>query len=173
METKLGKWFDLDVSARPLFIVSTLLLYVVFAVLGVALLGLSVGESLVGALLAVAVHWASELFHHLGHAWAARRTGYPMTGVRLGFLIAASRYPSDEPALPARVHIQRALGGPLFSLLLVPIGALLMFSLRAAGGVAWWLAVLLFLDNGLNVLQLFVPLGFNDGSTVFTWLRRR
>ncbi len=169
----LGTLYGLRLTTRPAFFISTLLTWIVFVAIGLALLNLNLIESLVGGFVAVMLHWATELLHHVGHAWAARRTGYPMTGVRLGFLIGMSLYPHDEPSLPASVHIHRALGGPAASLLLSAVAAILLFVVRALGGIAWWLALFLLLDNFLNVLQIFIPLGFNDGSTLFHWLRKR
>ena len=76
----------------------------------------------------------------------------------------------DEGPLPAAVHVRRALGGPLASLVLTCIAAAIALALRPLGGVLWWLALFFFLDN-LLVLTLgaFLPLGFTDGSTLPHW----
>ena len=42
--------------------------------------------------------------HQFGHAWAARRVGYPMTGLRYRGVLAASLYPRNEPELPADIQ---------------------------------------------------------------------
>jgi hypothetical protein len=134
------------------------------------------GEAIVVALIATLLHFGSELFHHLGHAWAARQTGYPMLGIRFGLLgiFARSLYPSDEPELPARIHLRRALGGPLWSLALTIAGALIVFTLGSARGALWLLAVFFFVENlFVFTLQALVPLGFNDGATLWRlWLKR-
>ena len=62
----------------------------------------------------------------LGHARAAEQVGYPMEGVHLWGVLGTSVYPTDEPELPAEVHVERALGGPKASAVLAV----------AAGGVA-------------------------------------
>src|SRR5690242_10193969 len=112
------------------------------------------------------LHWLSDIVHHLGHAWAARRTGYPMVGVRLSGVLGSSIYPPDEPPLPAAVHIRRALGGPIASLLLTLVAAAIVLALRSSGGTVWWVALFFFLENLLVfTLQVFLPLGFNDGGT--------
>lgn len=69
-----------------------------------------------GALLGVGVsiagyHAFIQLVHQLGHALAARASGYPMTGIRYDYIFTYSTYPKDEPPLPPNVHIQRSLGG--------------------------------------------------------------
>jgi hypothetical protein len=119
----------------------------------------------------VGLHLVANLGHHFGHAWAAARTGYPMSGVLLGKwgLLGTSLYPTSEPALPARIHIRRALGGPLASLGLSLIaGALVLVLPRET--MLWW-ATLFFLADNLGVFFLgsLLPLGFTDGSTLLHW----
>ena len=115
--------------------------------------------------------------HQLGHAWAARRTGYPMSGVRFGVLgiLAAAVYPPDEPALPAKTHIRRALGGPIFSAWLSSIAfILILMTIRTAAPLWQFVLWFFFLENlFVMTLQVFIPLGFNDGATIWHWLRKR
>ena len=171
---QLGRIASLRLTAAPSAIVGSILLWVLLS--GIAALGLGVSPvaAVVGGLVAVLLHWASDIVHQLGHARAARATGHPMIGIRLWWLLSASIYPRDEGSLPAAVHIRRALGGPLASLLLTVIAAMIALALRPLGGVSWWVALFFFLDN-LLVLTLgaFVPLGFTDGSTLLYWWGKR
>ena len=99
-----------------------------------------------------------------------------MSGIRLGFLgvLSSSVYSRDEPELPPAVHIQRALGGPLASLAIGLVAGALALALRSSGGLAWWLALFVGVENIVVFgLQVFVPLGFNDASTVLHWWRQR
>jgi hypothetical protein len=75
------------------------------------------------------------LFHHGGHATAARCVGHPMRGVRYWGPLATSVYPSDEPPLPPTVHLTRAAGGPVASLLLALAVAASSARLRVRGGL--------------------------------------
>ncbi len=171
---KLGRLAGLELSARSSALAGSVLLWVIFSAIGIGLLNVSFAVALVASLIAVALHWVSEILHNLGHAWAARRTSYPMIGVQLWGVLSMSVYPVDEPPLPARVHIQRALGGPFGSLLVTVAAGALMLALRSAGGVGWWLALFLFLDNLLVfTLGALLPLGFTDGSTILYWWGRR
>ena len=175
-EHKLGRVAGVEVSATPTAVVGSFLLAAVLGGVGMRFLGLSGGEALGGSLLAVALHWGSDIAHHLGHARAARQTGYPMSGIRLGKwgVLGTSLYPADEPALPAAVHIRRALGGPAGSLVVTLAAAVVALALRAGGGVLWWVAAFGFLDNLLLLpLGAFLPLGFTDGSTLLRWWRKR
>jgi Zn-dependent protease len=169
-EYRLGRLAGLNLSARPSAVAGTIVLWAILAALGAALLDLPVGTAIVASLAAVALHWGSELLHQLGHAWAARRVGYPMIGVRAWGVLSASIYPPDEPALPGRIHIRRALGGPLASLLVTVVAGALALALRPLGGAIWWLALFFCLENLLVfTLGSLLPLGFNDGSTLLHW----
>jgi len=173
-ETKLGTIGGLRLSARTSAFISSLFLWIFVFGLGMWVIRLPWSAALLGGLLLVALHWGSILTHHLGHAIAARRTGYPMTGVQLWGLLGRSLYPAAEPALPGQVHIRRALGGPIASTLLGLAAAVLTFLLRPAAGLIWWLALFVTLDN-LVILGpgAFLPLGFTDGSTILHWWGRR
>jgi hypothetical protein len=170
---ELGRLAGLRLTAKPSAVIGMLVLWVVFAAAGLAL-GLPLVTAVLGGLAATALHWLSELVHQLGHAWAARRTGFPMIGIRFWGVLSTTIYPRDEPALPANIHIRRALGGPLASTIMTLLGAVLLPVFALVGGVAWLLALFFTLENLLVfTAQVFVPLGFNDGSTILYWWRRR
>jgi hypothetical protein len=173
-ELKLGPFGGLVVLAGPTAAAGTALLAVIFAILGRYAFRQGIAGALIGGLGLALLHWVSELVHNLGHSAAARRTGHPMTGSRLGFLLVlgTSLYPPDEPELLPSVHIRRALGGPVASALLsVVIGVM---AVTLANSSVGWVALVWFLDNLLIfTVGAFVPVGFNDGSTLIHWMRRR
>lgn len=166
----LGTLAGLRLTAGPSALAGSALLWALLSGIAAVALRVPLAAAIVGSLVAVLLHWASELAHQLGHATAARATGHPMTGVRLWWLLGMSRYPRDEGSLPAAVHIRRALGGPAASLLLTLAAAGVALALRPAGGAAWWVALFWALENLLVfTLGAFVPLGFTDGSTLLRW----
>ena len=175
-ERSLGTLAGLQLTALPAAWIGSIVLYAIVIVM-MAAFDIPIGSALPGGVIVVGLHWCSELVHHLGHAWAARRTGYPMIGIRCGTLgiFATSLYPLDEPPLPAGIHIRRALGGPIFSACL-SIAAFLVILMTARGAEALWAFVLwfFFLENlFVMTLQVFIPLGFNDGATIWRWTRQR
>jgi hypothetical protein len=175
-EYRLGELAGLNLSAVPFALVGSILLLLLLSGIAISVLNFSIGEAIGGSLLAVILHWVSTLAHHLGHAWAARRTGYPMTGIRFGTwgLLATSLYPPDEPALPAKTHIRRALGGPIGSLLFSIIALVIALIFRTVNDVLGWVGTFFFLDNlFVFTLGVFVPLGFTDGSTLLQWWGKR
>jgi hypothetical protein len=156
-------------------IVGAIVLWIVLSGIGL-LLKLPVGNAIIGGLVATILHFGSELWHQLGHGWAARSTGYPMTGIRFGFLgvLSVALYPTDEAKLAPMIHIRRALGGPLASLVMSGVALIIFLVIRTSysGGTVWWVAFFFLFDNFVVLtLQAFVPLGFNDGSTILHWWR--
>ncbi len=170
-EIKLGRLAGLSISALPSAVISAIGLWTLLTMLSAVIIPLPIGPAIVGGLIAALAHYLSETLHQLGHAFAAKRTGYPMTGIRFWFVLGTSIYPPDEPALPGRVHIQRALGGPIVSVFLGAIFGLL--ATLSSGAIGWILAFIAF-DNLLVLgLGAFLPLGFTDGSTILTWWGKR
>jgi len=174
VRARLGTLAGLRLGAHPSAGIASLVLWSLATDLAVMLLHQPFVLALGIGLLVVALHWASAIWHQLGHAWVARRVGHPMIGLDLWLLLSTALYPMDEPELPAGVHISRALGGPLASLALTLLSGLLLLVARTEDGVLWWVLVFLFLDNLLVfTLGALLPLGFTDGSTLLRWLRRR
>ena len=173
-ELRLVRIAGLDVIVTPPVAIGTVLMVVLFAALGGLVFHHRLANIVVGGITLALLHWVSEVVHNLGHSAAARNTGYPMLATRLGFLLVlgVSIYPADEPELPAEVHIRRALGGPTGSALLtIVIGLAALLLVNTSVG---WIALVWFLDNLLIfTVGAFVPVGFNDGSTLIHWMRLR
>ncbi|HZQ05739.1 MAG TPA: hypothetical protein VFD70_04115 [Anaerolineae bacterium] len=170
---ELGRLFGLEISAKSSALVGFIVVWIVLSAIGLFLLKLSPIESFVGGFIGACLHWLSELIHNFGHAIAAQRTGYPMSGIRFANVLGFSRYPKDEPPLPAQIHIRRALGGPAISFVVTIIALLILLAVQNGGGLAFWLAVWFFLDNLLVFsLGALLPLGFTDGSTLVKYWGR-
>ncbi len=176
-EYRLGRLAGLEIGVMPTALVGTLGLWATFTGIALWLMQLPASEAILFGLAAAALQWLFELIHQLGHAWAARRTGYPMIGVRFGvwYIFAISLYPPDEPELPASIHVRRALGGPLWGVAMTFLAGVILVALRdARGTLVWWLALFAFLENlFIFTLQVLVPLGFNDGQTLWNWWHKR
>ncbi len=170
----LGKIAGLKVSARQSAPLALLTLWILLAALGIWLIRLPVLGAALGGLAAAILHLLATFGHQLGHSVSARMTGFPMSGVLFWGPFSTSIYPPKEKKLPASIHIQRALGGPVASALLALVAGILLLALRAGGGTAFWVALFFFLDNLLvYTLGSFLPLGFTDGSTLLYWSKRR
>lgn len=138
-----------------------------------------VGEALVGSLVGLVLHVVINHVHQMGHAIAARQTGYPMVAWRTNFIVSTSLYPDDEPELPAEVHIRRALGGQYFSLPLFIIGVIAAVLILPDHGVAGVLAVFFLIDSFVYSLGALIPTPFLariieiDGTTIWKWWPKR
>jgi len=162
--------WGLELSAKPSALLGFAVIWFGLSAIGLFLLNFDLGTSIIGGFLGACLHYFSELLHHLGHAGAARRTGYPMRGVRFVHLLAVSLYPKDEPPLPGRTHIRRALGGPAVSLIVSVIALLILLVAWNFGGLFFWLALWFFLDNlFVFTLGAFLPLSFTDGGTLLKY----
>jgi hypothetical protein len=145
-------------------------LWAILAVIGKEFLALTGPDVVVGGGLLVLLHYGSEFVHQFGHAIAAAQTGYEMSGMHYWLLLARSIYPPREPRLPAKVHIQRAKGGPIASAILSGVLGILSLLLIPVGGLVFEIVVFLFLDNLLVfTLGALLPLPFTDGGTIKEW----
>jgi hypothetical protein len=169
----LGKLFGLQIDILPLTFTGMLILWIGFGTIAFFGIGIPISESILMGWIAALLHFTFEFIHTLGHAFAAKRTGYPMKGIQFGLLaiFAMTLYPKDEPVLPGYIHIRRALGGPIFNSLLSVIFFLILPLWR---GNWFWLGLFALLENiFVFTLQVFLPLGFNDGSTILRNLPKR
>jgi len=104
----------LKLSAEPLAIAGTVVLLALLSAVAIGVLDLPVWEALIGSLIAVLLHWVSDIAHHLGHAGCPpdRIPDERRSPWQVGVL-GTSLYPPDEPALPAAIHIRgRWVGRP-------------------------------------------------------------
>ena len=174
MSYRLGTVGGVKITARPSAIIASIALWAVATEVATTFFGATLASGIVQGLVVTLLHWMSDLLHQAGHAIAARSTGYPMSGLRLWFLISSGLYPLDEPELPARTHVRRALGGPLMSLIVTFVAGVVALLMRNAGSPYTWIAAFAFLDNLLIfTLGAFLPLGFTDGSTLLGLWRER
>jgi hypothetical protein len=168
----LGSAAGLKFTADRTAFIGFVLLWAVSTIGAIVLLEPPPLEAIAGGFIFTVLHFFSELWHQFGHAVAARRTGYPMIGVRFWWILAASIYPKDEPELPGSTHIRRAIGGPIASFILAGIAWVLTM---IVGGIKeytllLWVFPLFFLDNFFFfTIGSFLPLGFTDGSTILRW----
>ncbi len=170
----LGHLAGLRIMAKGSMVVGWLLLWLVFSGIVMWIWDFSLATAVLAGFLATLLHYLHELWHCLSHAFAARQTGYPMSGIMYMWVLGGTLYPRDEPELPAAVHIKRALGGPIGSLLLALMMGLVAIALRPLGGLLYGLVVYAFWSNLLFfTIGALLPLGFTDGSTLLKYWGQR
>ena len=138
---------------------------------------LNVTTALAAGALSSGLMLVSDWLHQLGHARAARRTGYPMIGIHFSSPFAISVYPADEPQIPSELHMRRALGGFWVNLVVGLLLAPAAIYLWPRGGLLAWLAgftsVFNFFVIGLGaLLPIDIPGVFTiDGGTLLRYWR--
>lgn len=163
-------FYGLRFTVEPTFLVTTFASWAVFGVLGALFIPADDVNLVLFGLGAMLIFWLSDIVHNLGHALAARSTGYPMAGIRF-WLMGTATYPADEPELPPETHIRRALGGPIlsfgFSLLCFALGWLLG---ESGGMVQQWLLFSGWLNGLFFTIAALFPLDVmgmqTDGGTI-------
>ncbi|MBU6360285.1 MAG: hypothetical protein WCL57_07460 [Chloroflexota bacterium] len=75
--------------------------------------------------------------------------------------------------MPPNIHICHALGRPITSLILSVVMFIFMcLTSGMSGAIPLIIQFLFYLNFFIYTLQVFVPLGFNDGSTILRNLRK-
>ncbi len=160
--------------ASPVMWPTLVLMWIVFGAMGSVFFHVGIKSVIVGGFLLALGHVAAEVFHQMGHARAARSVGHPMTGVRLHGIVGISSYPANEGELTPEQHLRRALGGAPFSLVATIVAGLLALLVWQVAPHLAWAPFVFFLDNlFFFFLGAFLPLGFNDGSSIIHWSRQR
>jgi ABC-type uncharacterized transport system permease subunit len=72
--------FGLDIVIEGATLLTFVGLVVVFTVV-TSVLALSLFEALFAGLVLSLLHYVGSIWHHFGHAFMARRVGYPMVGI--------------------------------------------------------------------------------------------
>jgi hypothetical protein len=112
-----------------------------------------------GALIIVA-----SLAHSLGHVFSSRLASAPVEYVRLSATVATMRY-KDSSLLSGRVHVLRALGGPVANLALGVSALLLSVALLDSHLLRFFGAV-----NLLFGAMALSPIPSLDGAVIFRQL---
>jgi hypothetical protein len=119
--------------------------------------------------LTMPVALGSEWCHNLAHAAAARWIGKPMDALHIigGMPRVEYRNINDQTVTP-RQHILRAMGGPLFNLLILPL-ALLLRRFTPAESVGRDIAEVAIGMNALIPTAGLLPIPGLDGGPILKW----
>lgn len=137
----------------------------------IALLSLqneNVATRLLYALLFALLLLFSQFFHIVGHTLGGKFVGAPMNENLIVENKIWTRYDDNSRELPRRVHLGRALGGPLLSLI---IGLIALAAWNFFGGyLLAFLATVNLLVVGFGIL---LPFPNVDGQVIWRELRRK
>lgn len=121
------------------------------------------------AALTTPVMLGSEWCHNLAHAAAAEAVGKPVDAIRVTWGMPLLVYHDiNDPTITPRQHIARALGGPVFNLLVLPF-ALLFRNWTKPGSAARDAADIAVGTNIFLPVVGMIPIPGIDGGPVLKW----
>lgn len=152
--------FGMSIRVRNQIYTVYAAVWLILTLFAVIVLDLSLIKALVGALVCVIFHIAALMVHHLGHFYAGKSVGYPMSHMVMWGLLGTDRYPKDEPPLSAAIHRRRAIGGPLANLLLsIPVALLVVLLYPESKLEVQWVLVFCLVNTFIIfMLGSFAPL---------------
>jgi hypothetical protein len=112
-----------------------------------------------GAIVAT-LHFVGQFVHQMGHATAARLTGYPMKGMRFSRVFSHSEYPKGQKGLTDGQHVQRALGGVVGAFVWVLVMGAAFLATRGAAPAWEWIFAVALLDAAVIFLVSAI---YSDG----------
>ena len=126
------------------------------------------GNALMGA-VSMPVVLGSEWCHNLAHAAAANYIGKPMDAIRINWGMPLCVYHDiNDPDVTPRQHITRALGGPIFNALVLPIAALFRWN-TPRGSITREIADITIGTNLFLLTVALLPIPGIDGGPILKW----
>ena len=117
-------------------------------------------------LLAMPFALLADIGHAMAHTISARRAGAPMDEILLSTGMPRTLYQNN--AVPPRTHIQRSLGGPIFSLI-CSVLSLLWWRNTPPESASHELAEVSLVGHSFILLGSIAPLPMVDGGTILKW----
>jgi hypothetical protein len=168
----LGKFWGIEVSVTPITWLSPLVFFSLGLVLNAPGPRMTLTESLYNAGVFVIGVEISTLIHALGHILGGKLVRSPMNELLLTATRGVNIYFGDQKTLPGFIHLGRAMGGPVFNLLV----AGLLLQLQNFVGIGFSADVLASIISTSLFMGVggFAPLPSVDGEViwreVFLWL---
>ena len=110
--------------------------------------------------------WSSLWIHSIGHIVSGKIAGSVMDRLLITATRQLTLYDGDQEKIPARVHITRALGGPVGNVLVGLVGVILMVRYGMLP------ALLVFTLPNLAGISALAPVESVDGGTIAHYLGR-
>jgi hypothetical protein len=126
----------------------------------------SIGARIFGGVIYALLLLLTQCLHIVGHTLSSKYVGAPMRANLIIETKILTDYSHDPDDLPRRVHLGRALGGPLANIV---VGA------SAAAAWAWLDGHVLFAFAVMNLLlgfSVLLPFPSVDGEVIWRELRR-
>jgi hypothetical protein len=123
-------------------------------------------QRLVVGLITMPIALFADIGHAMAHTVSARLAGAPMDEISLSSGMPRTLYLDNT--VPAEIHIQRSLGGPIFSLVCSAL-SLLWWRGSPRGSLSHDFAQASLFGHGFILLGSLVPLPIVDGGVILRW----
>jgi len=117
-------------------------------------------------LLAMPFALLADIGHAMAHTVSARLADAPMDEILLSSGMPRTLYLDND--VPPEIHIQRSLGGPIFSFISSML-SLLWWRTSSQGSVSHDLAEVSLFGHSFILLGSLAPLPMVDGGTILKW----
>jgi hypothetical protein len=165
-----GSFGGVRLSFTPLTWLSPFVFFGLRLILMLILPGLSLTERLADALVFALAVEVANICHAFGHILSGKIVGSPMDELLITATRDANLYEGDQQRFPGHVHLGRALGGPVFNLI---VAGLLYAGLPLlTPGLSQHLATRIADINLFFGVGSFIPLPSVDGEVIWRELLR-
>jgi hypothetical protein len=165
-----GSFWGVRLSFTPLTWLSPFVFFGLRLILMLILPGLSLTERLADALVFALAVEVANICHAFGHILSGKIVGSPMDELLITATRDANLYEGDQRRFPGHVHLGRALGGPVFNLI---VAGLLYAGLPLlTPGLSQHLATRIADINLFFGVGSFIPLPSVDGEVIWRELLR-
>jgi hypothetical protein len=165
-----GTFWGVKLSGTPLTWLSPFVFFGLRLALNLFGPGLSLAERLFDALYFTLAVEVASICHAFGHILSGKMVGSVMDELLITATREVNLYYGDQQVYPSYVHLGRALGGPIFNLLVAGICYALLPALSS--GVAHHLITRMADINLFIGVGGFLPLPSVDGEVIWRELLR-
>lgn len=167
---RLGKFWGVRVSVTPLIWLNPLIFLGLYLLFHWSDANAGSLTFWIAALISVVAIDVTTLLHAFGHIFGGKFVKSPMDELLLTATRGVNIYPGEQSRLPSSIHLGRALGGPIFNLLL---GVPLLLQLPSIPQGGWYDLILVLASTNLFFgLGALLPLPSVDGQVIWRELFR-
>ncbi|HEX9926717.1 MAG TPA: hypothetical protein VGD99_28985 [Anaerolineae bacterium] len=165
-----GRFWGVRLSFTPITWLSPFVFFGLHLILMLLIPGLSLTERLADALVFTLAVEVTNLCHAFGHILSGKIVGSPMDELLITATRDTNLYEGDQEFYPSHVHLGRALGGPVFNLI---VAGLLYTGLPLmAPGLSQHLVTRIADINLFFGVGSFIPLPSVDGQVIWREILR-
>jgi hypothetical protein len=166
----LGAFWGVKLSITPITWLGPLVFFVLRLLVGLFTAGMTLGEWLYDALLFTIAVEATTPLHAFGHILSGKLVHSPMDELLITATRDVNLYYGDQRIVPSYVHLGRALGGPVFNLLMA--GLLYALLPVISDGIGHTIVERIASMNLFFGVGGFLPLPSVDGEVIWRELLR-